>query len=291
MDLTQFRNQNDHFKIKAAPTSYDLGLKHREIKDRLAETMIAIKEEQRKLFADRRYGIVVVLQAMDAAGKDSLISHVFSQVNPGGLRVANFKRPSSTEMAHDYLWRVSAQLPERGEIGVLNRSHYEDVLVSRVHPELIAKAKLPGIDSVADVTPALFDQRYQDIVNYEQYLTHNGFVILKFFLHLSKAEQKQRFLARIEQPEKNWKFEQADINERRYWDDYQRAYQAAIRATSTKANPWYIIPADDKWTSRLIVARIMVERLKQLKLAFPVTAADQEKMMKAAMASLAKEKD
>ena len=290
MDLKQFKNTGADFKIKKAATSFDTGMDRQEIKDELAATMDKIKQEQRKLFADRRYGIIVVLQAMDAAGKDSLISHVFSQVNPGGLRVANFNRPSSTELSHDFLWRITNQLPERGEIGILNRSHYEDVLVSKVHPQLIVNANLPGIYTLDDVTPEFFKQRYQDINNYESYLTHSGFVILKFFLHVSKEEQKQRFLARIERPEKNWKFEKADIAERRYWDDYQKAYQDAIRATSSKENPWYIIPADDKWTSRLIVAKIMVKRIKQLNLQFPITEADQKQLMADALKILAEEK-
>lgn len=289
MDLKQFRNTNADFQIATAPTSFDTGLDQTGTKAELAKTMAKIKQEQRKLFADRRYGIIVVLQAMDAAGKDSLISHVFSQVNPGGLRVANFKRPSSTDLAHDFLWRINAQLPERGEIGILNRSHYEDVLVSQVHPELIVNAHLPGIYDLADVTPAFFAQRREDINHYESYLTHSGFVILKFFLHVSKAEQKNRFLARIERPEKNWKFERADIAERRFWDAYQQAYQDTIQATSSKENPWYIIPADDKWTSRLLVAKIMVKRLKQLNLQFPVTPADQEQLMQDALKILAKE--
>lgn len=289
VDIKQFQNTSADFQIANAATSFDLGLTQDEIKAELAKTMTKIKKEQRKLFADRRYGIVVVLQAMDAAGKDSLISHVFSQVNPGGLRVANFKRPSSTEMAHDYLWRISKALPERGEIGILNRSHYEDVLVSKVHKELIVKANLPGITTVDQVSDDLFDQRYADINNFESYLTHNGFVVLKFFLHLSKDEQRNRFLSRIELPEKNWKFEQADIEERRYWDDYQQAYQDAIRATSSEENPWYVIPSDDKWTSRLIVAKIMMKRLKKLQLEFPVTQVEQEEMMRKALKKLGRE--
>lgn len=236
---------------------------------------------QKKLYAQHRYGILILFQAMDAAGKDSMINHILSGVNPAGFKVANFKQPSKTELSHDFLWRINAALPERGEIGIFNRSYYEDVLISKVHPEILLPANIPGIQKTQDVTKHLFKQRYHDIRHYESYLTHNGFVILKFFLHMSKAEQKQRFAARIEIPEKNWKFSEADIQERQYWDAYQKAYEQAINHTATANNPWYVIPSDDKWTSRLIVSNIINQRLAQLPLAYPeVSEAQRTKLLK-----------
>ncbi|MGN1279879.1 MAG: PPK2 family polyphosphate kinase [Limosilactobacillus sp.] len=277
MDSKQYRYTKDNFDIKKAPTWVaDSTDQLDKIKDTIAKNVKRIKNAQKKMYARHRYGIIVVFQAMDAAGKDSMIAHIFSGVNPVGFTVANFKQPTATELQHDYLWRINQALPKRGLIGVFNRSYYEDVLVSRVHPELILKAKLPGVTTLADVNEDFFDGRYEDIREYEKYLSRNGYLILKFFLHVSKDEQKKRFLARIETPRKNWKFSAADIRERRYWDQYQAAYDKAINATATKENPWYVIPADDKWYSRLIVSDIITKRIEELPLAYPEMTPDQE---------------
>ena len=277
MDTKQYRYTKDNFNIKKVPTWVaDSADQLDKIKDTIDKNVKRIKDAQKKMYARHRYGVIVVFQAMDAAGKDSMISHIFSGVNPVGFKVANFKQPTSVELQHDYLWRINKALPERGSIGVFNRSYYEDVLVSRVHPELILKAHLPGVTTLLDVNKDFFDGRYEDIRDYEKYLSRNGYMILKFFLHVSKEEQKNRFLSRIETPRKNWKFSAADIRERQYWDKYQSAYDKAINATATKENPWYVIPADDKWYSRLIVSDIITKRIEKLPLAYPEMTPDQE---------------
>lgn len=278
MDTKQYRYTKDNFDIKKAPTWVaDSADELDQIKAAIDKNVKRIKDAQKKMYARHRYGVIVVFQAMDAAGKDSMISHIFSGVNPVGFKVANFKQPTSVELQHDYLWRINAALPKRGSVGVFNRSYYEDVLVSRVHPEIILKAKLPGVTTLSDVNKDFFTGRYEDIREYEKYLSRNGYVILKFFLHVSKGEQKKRFLSRIETPRKNWKFSAADIHERQFWDKYQAAYDKAINATATKENPWYVIPSDDKWYSRLIVSDIITKRIEKLPLAYPKMSADQEK--------------
>lgn len=270
MDTKQYRYTSDDFKIKKAPTLIaDSSDELKKIKKQVKKNLKHIREAQKKMYARRHYSVLVVFQAMDAAGKDSMIAHIFSGVNPVGFKVANFKQPTSQELRHDYLWRINRELPLRGDIGVFNRSYYEDVLVSRVHPEIILNSNLPEIYSLKDVDDHFFEKRYQDIREYEKYLTRNGYVVLKFFLHVSKDEQKKRFLARIDRPEKNWKFSAADIRERQYWDQYQAAYEKAINATATKENPWYVIPADDKWYSRLIVSDIITKRIEKLPLSYP----------------------
>lgn len=280
MDTKQYRYRDDNFKIKQAPTFVqDSSDELKKIKKQIKKNLKHIRKAQKKMYARRHYGVLVVFQAMDAAGKDSMIAHIFYGVNPVGFKVANFKQPTSQELRHDYLWRINKELPLRGDIGVFNRSYYEDVLVSRVHPELILNSNLPEISSLADVNDHFFKKRYQDIREYEKYLTRNGYVVLKFFLHISKEEQKRRFLARIDTPEKNWKFSSADIRERQYWDQYQTAYEKAIKATATKENPWYVIPSDDKWYSRLIVSDILTKRLEKLPLAYPtLSPAEQAKL-------------
>lgn len=245
------------------------------VKTEIAHNIAQLVDYQKKLYAQHRYGILILFQAMDAAGKDSMINHILSGVNPAGFKVANFKQPSKEDLSHDFLWRINKSLPQRGEIGIFNRSYYEDVLISRVHPEILLPANLPNIQSTDAVTKQLFKQRYHDIRHYESYLSHNGFVILKFFLHMSKSEQKNRFEARIQIPEKNWKFSEADIQERQYWDAYQKAYEQAINHTATAKNPWYVIPSDDKWASRLIVSNIINHRLAKLPLAYPEVTKDQ----------------
>lgn len=277
MDTKQYRFTKNDFDIRKAPTWVaDSADQLDDIKARIAANVKRIKSAQRKMYARHRYGVLVVFQAMDAAGKDSMIAHIFSGVNPVGFKIANFKQPTSLEMQHDYLWRINRALPERGSFGVFNRSYYEDVLVSRVHPELIMKANLPEVNTILDVNKDFFERRYEDIRQYEKYLSRNGYVILKFFLHISKDEQRKRFLSRIETPRKNWKFSAADIRERKYWDKYQRAYDKAINATATKKNPWYVIPSDDKWYSRLIVSDIITKRVEKMPLAYPEMTPEQE---------------
>lgn len=277
MDVKKYRYTDNNFKIKDAPTKVkDSANELAKIKKQIKKNVKEIRDAQKMMYARRHYSVLVVFQAMDAAGKDSMISHIFAGVNPVGFKVANFKQPTAQELRHDYLWRVNRELPLRGDIGVFNRSYYEDVLVSRVHPEIILNSKLPEIHSLSDVDAHFFNNRYQDIREYENYLSRNGYVVVKFFLHVSKEEQKKRFLARIDTPEKNWKFSAADIRERQYWDKYQDAYEKAINATATKENPWYVIPADDKWYSRLIVSDILTKRIKKLPLAYPTMTPEQE---------------
>jgi PPK2 family polyphosphate:nucleotide phosphotransferase len=221
---------------------------------------------QEKLWAQDKWALMIILQGMDAAGKDGVTSHVMAGVNPQGCDVWSFKQPSAEELDHDYLWRAHQRVPSRGKIGIFNRSYYEEVLVVRVHKKLLAAEHSP----VALKTKHVWKQRYEDINAFEEYLTHNGVVVRKFFLHLSKGEQKKRFLARLDDPQKNWKFSMADIKERGYWKDYQQAYEEMIQSTSTKHAPWYIVPADNKWYSRLVVSAAIVETLDALQLEFPV---------------------
>jgi PPK2 family polyphosphate:nucleotide phosphotransferase len=255
-------------------------------KDMLARGVEWLAEQQDILYAQDRWSVLLVFQAMDAAGKDGTIKHVMSGVNPQGCRVTSFKQPSAEELDHDWLWRTWRALPARGEIGIFNRSHYEEVLVVKVHPEILAAQKLPP----ECVGKDLWQQRYRDIANFERHLADNGTVILKFFLHLSKDEQKRRFLARLDEPEKNWKFSAGDVAERRYWDDYQRAYEDAIRATAAPHAPWYVVPADHKWYTRLVVAGAIVQALAKLRLEYPAVTAAERKSLAAARAALAKEK-
>ena len=232
-----------------------------------------LAEEQEKLYAQDRWGVLLVFQAMDAAGKDSTIKHVMSGVNPQGVDVTAFKAPSSEELDHDFMWRCMKALPERGRIGIFNRSYYEEVLVVRVHKEILAKQKLaPKL-----VTRNIWKERWEDIAAFERYLARNGYLVLKFFLHVSRDEQKKRFLERLDEPEKNWKFAPGDVKERAHWDSYMKAYEAAIRGTAAPHAPWYVVPADSKWFTRLVVAAAIVHGIEQLDLRFPkVDAAVQQ---------------
>jgi len=234
-------------------------------KEALATGIEALAELQDMLYAQDRWAVLLVFQAMDAAGKDGTIKHVMSGVNPQGCEVYSFKAPSDEELDHDYLWRSMKSLPQRGRIGIFNRSYYEETLVVRVHRELLARQKLPP----ERVTKAIWTQRYEDIRNFEKYLTRNGIVLRKFFLHVSKKEQKKRFLERLENPEKNWKFSVGDIKERAFWDDYMNAYEDAIRQTATREAPWYVVPADNKWFTRAVVAAVVVDTLGSLGLSYP----------------------
>ena len=225
-----------------------------------------MRELQEKLYADNSWSLLLVFQAMDAAGKDSTIKHVMSGVNPAGCQVASFKAPSSEELDHDFLWRCVKHLPERGRIGIFNRSYYEEVLVVRVHQEFLLRQGLP--DRLR--TKRVFDERLEDIACWERYLARNGVAIIKFYLHVSKAEQRRRFLSRLDEEDKHWKFNAADVKEREHWGEYMEAYEQAIRATSTDEAPWYVVPADHKWFMRAVVADAIVDRLKDLDLKFPV---------------------
>ena len=234
-------------------------------KEALATGMTALAELQDKLYAQDKWAVLLIFQAMDAAGKDGAIKHVMSGVNPQGCQVYSFKSPSNEDLDHDYLWRCMKYLPNRGHIGIFNRSYYEEVLVVRVHPEFLAKQKLPP----QLVGKRIWEDRFEDIRNFEQYLTRNGVVVRKFFLHVSKKEQKRRFLERIDNPLKNWKFSSNDANERDFWDDYMEAYEQMIQETATKDAPWYVVPADNKWFTRVVVASAVIETLASLDLAYP----------------------
>ncbi len=245
-DAGPFRNR------RPAGARFDAGIK------RLAEL-------QERLYAQDRWALLLIFQAMDAAGKDSVVKHVMSGLSPQGTQVFSFKQPSDEELDHDYLWRSVKALPERGRIGIFNRSYYEEVLVVRVHPEILGRQKLPP----SLVTRDLWKERYEDINAFERYLSRNGTLIRKFFLHVSKDEQRRRFLERLDEPSKNWKFSAADLEKRDRWDDYMRAYEQAISRTSTKDAPWFIVPADRKWFTRLAIAELVVDALESLDLAFP----------------------
>jgi PPK2 family polyphosphate:nucleotide phosphotransferase len=268
IDISQFRVDEGHaVNLKKWPTRvrrfYDSSSQYESL---LAARVKELSQHQNLLYADNRYAVLVVFQAMDAAGKDGTIRHVLSGVNPQGCQVFSFQQPSAQELDHDFLWRTTQCLPERGRIGVFNRSYYEEVLVVRVHPELLVKQRLPD-QPAADRT--FWKHRYQSIVDLERHLHRNGTRIVKFFLHLSKEEQRERFLARIDSPEKNWKFNAGDLAERDRWKDYMRAYQECLHATSTEAAPWYVVPADDKENARLIVADVLVKTMARLKMRYP----------------------
>lgn len=241
-----------------------------------------MRELQDKLYAQGQWAVLIILQAMDAAGKDGLIKHVMSGVNPQGCEVYPFKQPSSEELNHDYMWRSNRKLPERGHIGIFNRSYYEESLVLRVHPELLKNERIP--DEL--ISKNIWQERFEDIRNSEQYLTRNGIVIRKFFLNISRKEQKRRFLERLDNPEKNWKFSAADVRERECWDDYMNAYEEMIAATSKKHAPWYVVPADNKWYTRVVVAAAIVDAMEELKLSYPKVSGEERKRLQAARKAL-----
>jgi len=263
------------FRLKDFDPSDTCGLKRdkvevAELRQRSSEWLA---EEQDVLYAQNRWSLLLVLQAMDAAGKDGTIKHVMSGINPQGCQVFSFKQPSSEELDHDYMWRYFKCLPERGRIGIFNRSYYEEVLVVRVHEHILKRQGLPP----PLVTKHIWDERLADIARFEDYLTRQGTIILKFFLHLSRDEQKKRFLDRLDRPEKNWKFSASDVQERKFWDDYMDAFEQAIRATASKDAPWYVVPADNKWFTRLIVAAAIVEAIEKLDLTYPKVDAEKKK--------------
>ncbi len=268
------------------PTEVEPKYKSKEQYKKLLEDHVAqLSSQQQLLYASNRYAVLLIFQAMDAAGKDGAISHVMSGVNPQGCQVFSFKHPSAAELEHDFLWRTTRDLPGRGRIGIFNRSYYEEVLVARVHPEILRSEAIPN-------TPhhdkKIWQERYRSITNLERHLHENGTRIVKFYLHLSKEEQRKRFLARIDEPAKNWKFSSADIAERKFWDQYMKAYEKCLGATSTRAAPWYVVPADDKENARLIVSRIVLDTLEELKMTYPKTSAQRRRELQSIRKQLAK---
>jgi len=272
MSLSKFTRQYrvddpDSFRLKdwdPGDTNH-LDIEKGEAKKLLAEGVKRLSELQERLYAQDRWAVLLIFQAMDAAGKDSAIEHVMKGINPQGCEVHSFKQPSHEELDHDFMWRSARRLPERGRIGIFNRSYYEEVLVVRVHPEILAKERMPA----ELVTKDIWKERFKDIRAFERYLARNGTLILKFFLHVSKEEQKRRFLERIEEPSKNWKFAMGDVEERKHWDKYMDAYEDMIRHTSRPEAPWHVVPADNKWFTRLVVAAEVAEALDQLGLKYP----------------------
>jgi PPK2 family polyphosphate:nucleotide phosphotransferase len=257
-----------------------------EARDLLQQAIGQLSELQEKLYAQDHWAVLLVFQAMDAAGKDGTIKHVLSGVNPQGCEVYSFKSPSDEELDHDFLWRASRRVPERGRIGIFNRSYYEEVLVVRAHPDLLLRQRIPR----QLITKDIWHERFEDINNFERYLARNGVVVRKFFLHVSKEEQKRRFLSRLDEPEKNWKFSLADARERQYWNDYMEAYEDMIRHTSSRQAPWFVVPADNKWFTRLVVSAAVIDALQRLDLAFPKIDARRREELAAARAALTGEK-
>jgi PPK2 family polyphosphate:nucleotide phosphotransferase len=257
----------------------------KQFKKVLSARIETMSELQNLLYASNRYAVLLIFQAMDAAGKDSAIKHVMSGVNPQGCQVFSFKHPSLEELEHDFLWRTTRSLPERGRIGIFNRSYYEEVLIVRVHPELLRSQRLP--DETLD-EKVIWQQRYRSIRDLEAHLHRNGTRIVKFFLHLSKEEQRKRFLARIDEPDKNWKFSLADVKEREHWNDYMKAYEACLGATSTRQAPWYVVPADDKQNARLIISQIILDALEGLKMEYPKLSDAHRKELRSIRRLLAK---
>jgi PPK2 family polyphosphate:nucleotide phosphotransferase len=271
-----------HLKKWDPKDTADLSIEKNDAKAMLAEGVERLADLNGKLYAQDRWSVLLIFQAMDAAGKDSTIKHVFSGLNPEGCDVHSFKEPSKEELDHDFLWRIAKALPERGKIGIFNRSYYEEVLIVRVHEEILASQKLPP----RLVGDDIWKERFEDICAFERHLSRNGTVVRKFFLNLSKEEQRKRFLARIDEPEKNWKFSMADVHERERWRDYMRAYEEAIRATATKTSPWYVVPADNKWFTWLIVTAAVVDALEELDVDYPKLAPAQRRQLAAARKEL-----
>jgi PPK2 family polyphosphate:nucleotide phosphotransferase len=250
-----------------------------------------LAEVQDELYAHNRYSVLIIFQAMDAAGKDGAVKHIMSGFNPLGVKVYSFKAPNSAELDHDYFWRHQLALPARGEIAIHNRSHYENVLVTKVHPEWILNEHIPGIDTVKKIDDKFWQKRYKQIRRFEKNLADNGTIILKFFLNVSKKEQKKRFLERIEDPSKNWKFSLSDLKERAFWDDYQKAYEDAMSETSAEHAPWFVIPADDKWFARLAIAAVITREFAKLKINYPVVTQNQKEQLQKAKLQLMSEED
>ncbi len=261
---------------KISLTDFDTDVKDKGITKEEGETLLQrgtekLSELQDKLYADHKNAVLIIIQAMDAAGKDSAVKHVMTGLNPQGVDVTSFKTPNKTELEHDYLWRHQLALPPRGNIGIFNRSHYENVLVTRVHPEFVLNESIPDINGVDDIDDAFFEKRFHGINEWEKHLSDNGMLVLKFFLHVSKEEQKKRLIARIDDPAKNWKFQVGDLKERALWKKYMHAYEDMLSHTSTKHAPWFVLPADDKWFTRICLSTIITNEIEKLKPAYPVT--------------------
>ncbi len=272
------------FRLRDVDPQDTLGLKEKDARTALARGVERLARLQEKLYAQNQWGVLIIIQAMDAAGKDGAIDHVTSGVNPLGFQVYSFKAPSAEELDHDFLWRTSRCLPERGRIGIFNRSYYEEVLVVRVHPPILAGQRLPA----KLVGKEIWEERLADIAAFERYFARQGFLILKFYLHVSKEEQRKRFLDRLDEPEKNWKFALGDVRERDFWDAYMRAYEAAIRATAAEHAPWLVVPADHKWFTRLVISETVVAAIEGLDLSWPKPALKPEELA-AARKALAKD--
>ncbi len=288
--INKFRiTDGKDFSLHHHKTDWCGDYKKEESEELLLELIDKTAGLQSALYADNNYAVLIIFQAMDAGGKDSAIKHTLSGLNPQGCNVFSFKQPSAEELAHDFLWRHFKTLPQYGRIGVYNRSHYENVLVSKVHPDLLVKEHLPGIKSGKDVNKKFWENRYESIRDFEKHLTVNRTVVIKFFLHISPEEQKDRFLKRIEDPAKNWKFSAADVYEREYWAEYMKAYEKAIKETATESCPWYVIPADKKWFARVAISTIILDTLKKLKLEYPELPASEKEKLAEAKRKLLKE--
>src|SRR4051812_498370 len=287
IDSKEFRvAEKEKVRLDIRPTSAKpLCSSKEEYRDVLVEYVRELSVIQERLYAHDRYSLLVIFQAMDGAGKDSAIKHVMSGVNPQGCRVSSFKHPSTEELDHDFLWRTTRWLPERGQIGIFNRSYYEEVLIVRVHPEILRSEALP--EELLD-EKTVWDQRFRSIVDFESHLHRNGTRVVKIFLHLSKDEQRRRFLKRIDEADKNWKFNVADMTERKYWKQYMKAYEACMSATSTKESPWYVVPADDKKDAQLIISQILLDTLGKLKLHYPEMAPEEREQLKSIRKMLGK---
>jgi PPK2 family polyphosphate:nucleotide phosphotransferase len=296
---SKFKEYLDDFRIKPGKepnlkdfnTDYEHDLLDKEEGTAmLAHGIVKLAELQDKLYAEGSHSVLIIFQGMDAAGKDGVIKHVMSGLNPQGVKVTSFKAPDPHELAHDFLWRHYIALPARGEVGIFNRSHYENVLVTKVHPELLLKEHLPGIKGLSDIGDEFWSQRYHQINHFEKIISENGTRVLKFFLHLSKKEQEKRFMERIDHADKNWKFSMADIQERGFWKDYRKAYEEMLGKTSTSYSPWFVIPADDKWFTRLAVADLIYRSLEELDPKYPVLSDVQRLMLSKAKEALLGEK-
>jgi PPK2 family polyphosphate:nucleotide phosphotransferase len=287
INTEDFRVHAKKFNIHKHPTSVDRYFKSKRDYQRILEEHTGqLSALQSLLYADDRYAVLLIFQAMDAAGKDGAIKHVMSGVNPQGCEVFSFKHPSPVDLDHDFLWRTTVCLPQRGRIGIFNRSYYEEVLIVRVHPEILDAQRLPKESLEGDI----WSGRYRSIVDLEEHLYRNGTRIVKFFLHLSKEEQRRRFLERIDEPEKNWKFSEGDMQERALWKDYMQAYEDCLRATSTRTSPWYAVPADDKRNARLIISQIVVDTLQSLQLSYPKVDKDRVKELRSLRKQLENER-
>ncbi len=288
--INQFKvTDGKKFSLKDFDTGYTADHKKEDADDILKELIKKTVATQDELYAARQYSLLIIFQAMDAAGKDSAIAHTMSGLNPQGCQVFSFKQPSTEEYDHDFLWRHYKALPESGRIGIHNRSHYENVLITKVHPELLLKEKLPVVNSLKKLGKEFWEHCYHSIREFERHLHRNGTVIIKFFLHVSKEEQRQRFLKRIDDPSKNWKFSAGDVTERKYWDEYMKAYEQAIRETATPENPWYVIPADKKWFTRIAISEIILNTIEELQLKYPVLPKAEKEQLQQAKEMLEKE--